>query len=507
MKRFLRVLMQNALAVILVLGIAVAVNLLSYRYPLRWDLTEEKEFTLSSATVKALSGLEDRLTLKMYYSKELPPQLLQVQNNVEDLLSEVKAHAKQSVIIEYIDPSSNEEREQETQALGIPPLELNIVDKDKVEVKKAYMGMALYYRDKREVIPVLAQVQNLEYILALSVLKLTHVELPSIGIFASDDEEQQGSSYQAITELVNQIGKAVPINEDDTKLVAKKLSALLVLNPHDVKPDFVKKWDELLQEGTTVLIFAGHKNVTGALIPVPVTTGIDAWLEKKGVSISDEILLDVKQNTQAAFSTGMLQVYMPYPFWVRALKNDLNRTHPVTAQLEDVLLPWTNVIEKIEVATDWQMTSLVTSSANSSFLQPPEATSVGPQYVNEITDFYPEFKSHTVSALLEKSGTEKMGKIFLMSNANAVQDRFLQMSQTNVVFLANMLEYATWGNELIGIRSRGQSSRPLKEISPNVKMTIKWGHMALLPVLAVFLGMTVLFWHRKRRERLIQEIS
>lgn len=506
MKRFFRVLLQNALAVILVLGIAVAVNLLSNRYPLRWDLTEEKEFTLSSATIKALAGLEDRLTLKMYYSKELPPQLLQVQNNVADLLSEVKAHAKQSVVIEYIDPSSNEEREQETQALGIPPLELNIVDKDKVELKKAYMGMALYYRDKREVIPILAQVQNLEYILALSLLKLARTELPLIGIFAPTAEEQ-GDSYQFMSDVVNQIGQAVPVTEDDAKLVKKKLSALLVINPRDVKNDFVKKWDELLQEGTMILVFAGHKNVTSALIPVPVTTGIDEWLGEKGVSVSDEILLDVKQNAQAAFSTGMLQVYMPYPFWVRALKNDLNRTHPVTAQLEDVLLPWTNVIKKTETATDWQMTSLVTSSANSSFLQPPEATSVGPQYVNELTDFFPEFKSHTVSAILEKSGDAKMGKVFLMSNSNAVQDRFLQMSQTNVVFLANMMEYATWGNELIGIRSRGQSSRPLKEVSPSVKTAIKWGHMVALPLLAVVLGMLVLFWHKKRRERLIQEIS
>jgi ABC-type uncharacterized transport system involved in gliding motility auxiliary subunit len=474
---------------------------------LRWDLTQEKEFTLSSATIKALGGLEDRLTLKMYYSKELPPQLLQVQNNVSDLLSEVKAHAKQSVIIEYIDPSSNEQREQETQALGIPPLELNIVDKDKVEVKKAYMGMALYYRDKREVIPILAQVQNLEYILALSVLKLTRAELPLIGIFSSDAEEQQGSSYQAINELINQMGKAVPVTEDDMKWVDKKLSALLVINPRDVKSNFVKKWDEVLQEGTTILIFSGHQNVTGALVPVPVTTGIDEWLDKKGVSISDEILLDVKQNAQAAFSTGMLQVYMPYPFWVRALKNDLNRTHPVTAQLEDLLLPWTNVIEKTATTTDWQMTPLATSSANSSFLQPAGATSVGPQYVNELTDFFPEFKSHTVSAVFEKSGEVQTGKIFLMSNASALEDRFLQMSQTNVVFLANMLEYATWGNELIGIRSRGQSSRPLKEVSLNAKMAIKWGHMAALPLLAVFLGMAVLFWHKKRRQRLIEEIT
>lgn len=55
-----------SLGVLIVLGILVAVNYLSSRRNVRWDLTENKQYTLSDQTVKLLQGLAAPLTFTVF---------------------------------------------------------------------------------------------------------------------------------------------------------------------------------------------------------------------------------------------------------------------------------------------------------------------------------------------------------------------------------------------------------------------------------------------------------
>src|SRR4030095_12078390 len=47
-----------SVSVLIVLGLLVFANLLSNRYNKRWDLTENRQYTLSDQTVKLLKGLQ-----------------------------------------------------------------------------------------------------------------------------------------------------------------------------------------------------------------------------------------------------------------------------------------------------------------------------------------------------------------------------------------------------------------------------------------------------------------
>lgn len=496
MKKFLS---QNILAVLLILGIAVVANYLSSHVSLRWDLTEDKEYTLSQATRDIVAGLEDRLTIKLYYSKDLPPMLTPVQEQVSDLIRELRAHAKNGLVIENVDPDSNEEKERETLTLGIVPLQLNIVEKDKREVKKAYMGMVIYYRDKKEVIPVLAQVANLEYQVDLSVLKLTQKELPKIGVFVGGEKEM----FQQMSQLVEPIGDYVEIT-DAKDLKGKKLNVLLVIDPVDIEKDFLKALDDVMAEGTHVLIFASQVHVSDDMTPTVVHSGMDEWLSEKGVGISNGFLLDTQQNVQAGFQAGGMQIFMPYHFWVKALRQDLNEKHPITAELEEIIYPWTHVVEPMGSKNlAWSMEELVHSS-KVSFLQKEEVPTVSPQYVQNMTEL-PELKSHPLSVVL-KNRDEKFGKIFLTASSTMFQDRFLQQFGSNILFLENLLEYTSWGDKLIGVRSRGKTARPLEVISDAKRSFIKWGHMTLVPVFSVLLGVAFLYVHKKRRDKFISEL-
>lgn len=498
MRPFIKILAANSVVVLLVLGIVVTLNLISNRYPVRWDLTEDGEYTLSDNTTKVLKRLEDRLTIKLFYSKALPPILLPIKERVADTIQEFKAHADQDIIVEAIEPDLNEEKEQEAIGLGIVPLELNVIEKDRREVKKAYMGMALYYRDKKQVIPVVARVENLEYLLDLAILKLTQKDLPRIGVYVGTGEER----YQLVSQVVQEIGQPVRITPKTKDLAKENLDVLLVIKPKEVDKDFLRQWDELIAAGTNIIIFASQVTVDENLQVAALPSGLDEWLAAKGVGISDRILIDPKQNEQAGFMSGFVRVYMAYAFWVKVFKEQLNDENPITAQIEDLLFPWSNIVTELDHKENkWELTELARSS-RFSFLQPEDVPNVDPQYLNKMSET-PVMEPLPLSVILTKKDDEKSGQIFLTADAHLLEDRFLSQSQSNAIFLANMIEYSSWGDFLIGVRSRGKTARPLAQLSNGEKSMIKWGLIVGVPLVAILSGVIGLLVLKRRRERFI----
>jgi ABC-type uncharacterized transport system involved in gliding motility auxiliary subunit len=80
------------------LAILVAVNWISNRQHKRWDLTANKQFSLSDQTQKVLVELKKPLVLKAFYEGGMPGAL----QGIQDQLDEYK-YASPQVTVEYID--------------------------------------------------------------------------------------------------------------------------------------------------------------------------------------------------------------------------------------------------------------------------------------------------------------------------------------------------------------------------------------------------------------------
>ncbi|MEM9390044.1 MAG: Gldg family protein, partial [Bacteroidota bacterium] len=72
-------------SVILIIGILLLVNFISGDYFVRIDLTENKRFTLSQATEDILEDLLEPVTVKAYFSENLPPNIAQTRQDFQDL--------------------------------------------------------------------------------------------------------------------------------------------------------------------------------------------------------------------------------------------------------------------------------------------------------------------------------------------------------------------------------------------------------------------------------------
>src|SRR5579859_6441819 len=89
----------------LVILIIVAVNFVSNEFHLRLDLTEDHEYTLSQATQDILDELEDPVTVKAYFSQNLPPDIAKTRQDFQEMLVEYANRSDGKVVYEFINPN------------------------------------------------------------------------------------------------------------------------------------------------------------------------------------------------------------------------------------------------------------------------------------------------------------------------------------------------------------------------------------------------------------------
>ena len=98
-RRTMRYGVNTAVAVALVLGATVVVQALSFRHSARWDLTENKRFSLSPQTIQLLGNLKTEVTAVAFYRGDQPGKRV-----AEDLLKQYARYANGKLTWKSVDP-------------------------------------------------------------------------------------------------------------------------------------------------------------------------------------------------------------------------------------------------------------------------------------------------------------------------------------------------------------------------------------------------------------------
>ena len=83
------------------IGILVVINLLAFQNSKRWDLTEDKQFTLAPETVSLLGELKQPVQAQAFFSSDLNPE------RAKGLLEQYKFNSQGRFDYEFIDPVAN----------------------------------------------------------------------------------------------------------------------------------------------------------------------------------------------------------------------------------------------------------------------------------------------------------------------------------------------------------------------------------------------------------------
>ena len=111
-----------SLALLLVIFVGINVFAAVFLRSARLDLTEQGLYTLSPGTRNILARLDEPVTLKFYYSRDLAASQPAVQiyaQRVRDMLEEMTNAANGMVDLQIIDPAPFSEAEDQAVAQGL----------------------------------------------------------------------------------------------------------------------------------------------------------------------------------------------------------------------------------------------------------------------------------------------------------------------------------------------------------------------------------------------------
>ena len=73
--------------ILTVLAILAVVNFLSYQLFVRFDLTQNKVYSISQSSKEVVKNLDDVVNVSVYFSQNLPPPYASVIQEVRDIFS------------------------------------------------------------------------------------------------------------------------------------------------------------------------------------------------------------------------------------------------------------------------------------------------------------------------------------------------------------------------------------------------------------------------------------
>ncbi|HAW50020.1 TPA: hypothetical protein DCX16_03610 [bacterium] len=449
------------------LAVFFTLNFLSSYLFIRLDLTEENIYSLSKSTKDILKNLDDDVSITAYFSRNVPPRISGIRTEVSDLLEEYRAYSKGKVKFSFVAPEDRPEIERHVQILGIPKVRITVVEKDKIEAHPVYLGIDVFHKKNHLVIPFVQSPNLLEYDITSSILKLSKGMRKSVGILGDI------SNYQIIKELTEKEYSFSLIKPDEPINV----NTLVIIGSSSVKSD---KIIEFIKNGGGVFLLQDTIKIDGPIaIPEPVQNPLDAY-----VSIRQDLVLD-PFCTHASFDGGGYLFTVPYLFWIKIERNGFNSENPITSNLESLIFLWTSTID---VKTEADI--LVSSSKDS-------WTQEGYFDLNPKQMIIPKEKNSYPIAV---SFTLENGRVIVVGNTRFIDNRCLSQFKDNSIFFMNCLEWLSFGGELIGIRSKGKAERPLRALSIEKKVIMKYTVIFFSPIFVILFGILKMSLQRIRKE-------
>jgi len=504
---------------LLVVAVLLALNLISVYLFSRLDLTEGKVFSLSQSSKNVVRNLNDRLIVKMYFTKDLPPPYNGYARYLKDQLEEYQAYAGGKLKLEMIDPS-DEGKEMEAQRYGIPPLQVNAMENDKIEIKKVYMGLALLFEDQKEVIPVIQNVSGLEYELTSAIKRLSTRFLPTIGFLAGQDEPGINSELSSLNQALSRQYQVRRIDLEEGKTIPSDVNVLIVMGPKKKFSEWGKyALDQFLMRGGKLAFLLNQIEVDLQQgVAEKQDLGLDELLHNYGVKINDDLVIDLQCNRVGITQRQEGFVYqnvVNYPYFPVASNFDKNNL--IVKDLGTVSFYFASSLNTSPtLSPNIRFIPIVWSSKNSGAIVSPFDVNPYKKFAKEdfnksglvlAATLQGSFKSffsdkerppiesgvNTPESTLSSSPPTRL---VVVGDADLVTDQNISGTD-NLAFFLNMVDWLSQDEALIAIRSKQVTSRPLREISSGAKQMVKYGNTFGLPFLVIVFG--VVRWQIRKR--------
>ena len=163
----------------------VVLHLASAGFGARVDLTEDRIHSLSPVSRDTIAALREPVTVRAFFSSNLPAPFNNVEQSLRDLLGSFALKNPKNFNFafhtmtkpeESLNSSTDEnigENEQLALQYTILPIQVQQVEADEIKLINAYMGVTVIYGDKAHTLGAVTSTEQLEYELITAIRKLT----------------------------------------------------------------------------------------------------------------------------------------------------------------------------------------------------------------------------------------------------------------------------------------------------------------------------------------------
>jgi ABC-type uncharacterized transport system involved in gliding motility auxiliary subunit len=514
----------SALGLLAAAVLAIGVNMLADRLlpRARLDLTSQGLYTLSGGTKQILGGLQDPITLRLFYSRRLGaeiPMYGAYADRVREMLAEYVSLSKGKVKLEVFDPEPFSEIEDRAMAYGLQGVP---VDQSGEQV---YFGLAgtnlvddervlAFFQPDRE--------RFLEADLTRLVYELSNPRRPTIGVMSplplNGDpralmlrQPQLGQPAAVMTQLRQFFTvKDVPL---DAQVIEPEIQVLILAHPQGLPDAAQYAVDQFVMRGGKLFLLVDPHSESQAARPGPTgqpptntASSLDRLLNAWGIEApSDKVVLDLRGAWRVRAGPGDRVQAVDYLAWYNLQGDSLNRAEVSIAQLEQVTVASAGELRKREGSTV-EFTPLLTSSTQSMVVDAARVTQ-DPSPARLLADFRADGTRHVIAARLRgelpsafpdgppppAEGQQRPesspahlprsqgpANLVVINDSDILEDRFWVRIQDffgqpvatpisgNGALVANIADTLGGSDALISLRSRGESLRPF-ELVENIR--------------------------------------
>lgn len=467
------------LLIVMVLVIFFILNYLISFISLRVDLSKGRAYTLSKSSKKILHDLTKNININFFVSTNLPSKLLPLKNDINDLLIEYKKAGGSKIVVKIIDPKKDENAQKSVNDFGIPELQFSQLEKDKYAVTTAYFGIGLSYYDKKEAIPQVTDIENLEYNLTSSIYKMAKKELPKVGVVG----ESPASDLSSLKTVLNQQFEINTITFDEAnKTIDQSYKTILVFGNVPISDEEIKEIKNYLDKGGRAVFLTDGVTIGEDLTVAQAVNDFAPIFSDYGLKINKNLVLSTSAEL-VNFGNNLVSFFSPYAFWIKT--NIFNSNTSYFSNVGQLTFPWVSSIETIK-KNNVSSTELVLTNERS-WQQKESTTEAGffldPQQIPQPNS--EDLKQYVLVAELKKGKSQ----IIVIPSSRFVSDNFLSRTSNNLDFILNLLNETASEGALSGIRQRVVSFYPLPDFSDGQKDIFKYINILLLPAAFVGLGL------------------
>lgn len=462
------------------LAILVLVALIAERHPLRADLTETGQFSLSEQSQKIVGSLQEPVTVKAFFAGGAPEA-----SRAKDLLETYRYYNK-NIRYEFIDPDREPQlaRQYEIRDYGILVVE----------------GLG-----RKETVP-----RADEEALTNALFKLSRNEDKTVyfltGHGERSPEEMNKSGYSsAKSALIKENYQVKPLNLMQQPQVPQDASVVLVPGPQKpLFPEEIASLEGYLLRGGKIVFFLDPEK----------DGGMRSFLEKYGIALGDDMIID--RLSRVFGGSYLMPVVTQYGshkitqgFNVATFYSEARSVSAVEKSPEGVtVVPLASTSENAWAETDTERLFRGEAAFDESRDKPGPVTLGVLAAVD--TKKFTEKRLDTSSAPKESSESDKpraekrasedkstLGYVVVFGDSDFVDNTHFGVSGNGDLFL-NMVHFLAEEETLITIEPRKQKSQTLM-LTENQARMVFWTSMVGVPLIVLLIGFGVYRVRRSQR--------